>query len=57
MFPSNYTVTEHRGTFNNPYLPSLSSIVIERDTTSRDAKSLAVGAYLSMNLSPALLRR
>ena len=27
-------------------LPSLISIVMDRDTTSRDAKSFAVGAYL-----------
>ena len=33
-------------------LPSMISIVIARETTSREAKSLAFGAYLSMNLSP-----
>ena len=33
-------------------LPSLISIDIERLTTSLDAKSLALGAYLSINLSP-----
>lgn len=33
--------------------PSRISIVIDRDTTSRDARSLAVGAYRSMNRSPA----
>ena len=36
----------------NTNLPSLISIVIDRDTTSLEARSLAVGAYLSMNLSP-----
>ncbi len=35
----------------------LISIVMERETTSREAKSFADGAYLSMNLSPSLLRR
>ena len=39
------------------HLPSLISIVIDRETTSREAKSLAFGAYRSINLSPALLRR
>ena len=39
------------------HLPSLSSSVIDLDTTSLEARSLAVGAYLSMNLSPALLSR
>lgn len=33
-------------------LPSRISMVIERDTTSLEARSLATGAYLSMNLSP-----
>ena len=32
-------------------------MVMERDTTSREARSLAVGAYRSMNRSPSLLRR
>ena len=36
----------------NTNLPSLISIVIDRDTTSLEARSLAVGAYLSINLSP-----
>jgi hypothetical protein len=33
-------------------LPSKISIVIALETTSLDAKSLAYGAYLSINLSP-----
>ena len=33
-------------------LPSMISIVIALETTSREAKSLAFGAYLSMNRSP-----
>ena len=35
--------------------PSLISIVMARLTTSRDAKSLAEGAYLSMKRSPSEL--
>ncbi len=36
--------------------PSRISMVMDRETTSREARSLAVGAYLSINLSPSLLR-
>ena len=39
------------------HLPSLISRVMERETTSLEAKSLAVGAYRSMNRSPSLLMR
>ena len=39
------------------HLPSLISKVMDRDTTSREARSLATGAYRSMNLSPLLLSR
>ena len=39
------------------YRPSRISIVIDLDTTSLEARSLAVGAYLSMNRSPSLLIR
>ena len=34
-------------------LPLLISIVMDLDTTSLLARSLAVGAYLSINLSPS----
>ena len=34
------------------YLPSLISIVIDLETTSLEARSFAVGAYLSINRSP-----
>ena len=37
--------------------PALISSVIERLTTSREARSLAVGAYRSMNRSPSELVR
>lgn len=37
---------------NHTDLPSRISRVIDRDTTSLDARSFATGAYLSMNLSP-----
>ena len=37
------------------YLPSLISIVEALETTSLEARSLAVGAYLSMYLSPSEL--
>ena len=39
------------------YRPSRISIVIDLDTTSLEARSLAVGAYLSMKRSPSLLIR
>lgn len=39
------------------YRPSLISMVIERETTSRLAKSLATGAYLSMKRSPSAFIR
>ena len=42
---------------DNTHRPSLISRVIDRDTTSREARSLATGAYRSMNLSPSLFRR
>jgi len=32
-------------------------MVMARDTTSREARSFAEGAYLSMNRSPSELRR
>jgi len=35
-------------------LPARISSVIDLETTSRDAKSFAVGAYRSINLSPSL---
>jgi len=38
-------------------LPSRISMVMARDTTSREARSLAVGAYRSMKRSPLLLIR
>jgi hypothetical protein len=37
--------------------PSLISIVIDLETTSREARSFAVGAYLSMKRSPSLFLR
>lgn len=37
------------------YVPSKISREIALETTSRDARSLAVGAYLSIILSPSLL--
>ncbi len=37
--------------------PSRISIVIARETTSRDARSFADGAYRSMKRSPSLLVR
>ena len=42
---------------DNTHRPSLISSVIDRDTTSREARSLATGAYRSMNRSPSLFRR
>lgn len=37
---------------NHTDLPSRISRVMDRDTTSLDARSFATGAYRSMNLSP-----
>lgn len=42
-------------TIKNFNLPSSISTVIALETTSRDAKSLATGAYFSMKNSPSEL--
>lgn len=47
-----FTMIEHR-----TCLPSRISMVIERETTSREAKSFALGAYRSMKRSPSELMR
>lgn len=48
----------HTGVYGGEsHLPSRISRVIDRDTTSLEARSFATGAYLSMNLSPWLLMR
>ncbi len=49
--------TVQRFQTKSTHLPSLISMVIDLDTTSREARSLAVGAYLSMKRSPSLLMR
>ena len=38
-------------------LPSSISVCSERETTSREASSIAFGAYFFMNRSPSLLMR
>ncbi len=37
--------------------PSSISVISERDTTSRDASSIAFGAYFAMKRSPSELMR